>query len=77
MYIERFILKKLDHPSILKYITSYKDNKFIYFQLEYAKNGTIDSFLKNQSFLLIQKNNFFKIFLSNKRQRCIDTTLLC
>ena len=42
------ILKKLDHPNIIKYMTSFIEDDWLYIIQEYAKNGDLQKVIKHQ-----------------------------
>ena len=35
------ILKKLDHPNIVKFYETYQDEKYLYFVMEYCSGGEL------------------------------------
>lgn len=45
---ELFILKKMDHPNIIKFYETYQDEKDFYFVMEYCSGGELlDRIVKN------------------------------
>lgn len=46
VFIERCILSCLDHPSIIKFYQSFKNQNKLYLLVEFCARGSLDSFLK-------------------------------
>lgn len=51
VFIERCILASLDHPSIIKFYQSFKNQNKLYLLVEYCPKGSLLDFLKRQGSL--------------------------
>ena len=51
VFIERCILASLDHPSIIKFYQSFKNQNKLYLLVEYCQRGSLMDFLKRQGSL--------------------------
>ena len=51
VFIERCILASLDHPSIIKFFQSFKNQNKLYLLVEYCPKGSLSDFLKLQGIL--------------------------
>ena len=51
VFIERCILANLDHPLIIKFFTSFKNQNKLYLLTEYCAKGSLLAFLKRQGSL--------------------------
>ena len=51
VFIERCILASLDHPSIIKFYQSFKNQNKLYLLVEYCPKGSLMDFLKRQGSL--------------------------
>ena len=65
---EREILQKIDYPFIIKYIKTLKDEKYIYYLLEYIKGNTLYESIREIEILSKNQTQFFisSIMLSIK-----------
>jgi serine/threonine protein kinase len=55
--IEKIILRELDHPNIIKLLSSFQSADKLYFVLEYAPNRDLSWFIRNNvdtPFALVQ-----------------------
>jgi serine/threonine protein kinase len=50
VYIENFILQKLNHPNIIKLKGTFEEADKLFMVLEYLENGDLYEFLKNNSY---------------------------
>lgn len=48
VFIERCILSSLDHPSIIKFFQSFKNQNKLYLLVEYCPRGSLSDFLMRQ-----------------------------
>lgn len=62
---EEIFLKKLDHENIVKYITSFEDNQFLYIITDYIDNGDLKPLLNTiySKYHWINEEKLIKIFL--------------
>ena len=51
VFIERCILASLDHPSIIKFYQSFKNQNKLYLLVEFCPRGSLLEFLKRQGSL--------------------------
>jgi len=51
VFIERCILASLDHPSIIKFFQSFKNQNKLYLLVEFCHRGSLLDFLKRESML--------------------------
>lgn len=51
VFIERCILANLDHPSIIKFFQSFKNQNKLYLLVEFCPRGSLLDFLKRQGSL--------------------------
>ena len=51
VFIERCILASLDHPSIIKFYQSFKNQNKLFLLVEYCQRGSLMDFLKRQGSL--------------------------
>ena len=64
------IHKKLDHPHIIKLLTSFEDEQNVYIVLEYAHNGSLFNYLQRKK-NITEKEAFVYFF-----QTCIGIDYL-
>lgn len=51
VFIERCILSSLNHPSIINFYQSFKNQNKLYLLVEYCPRGSLSEFLKRQGSL--------------------------
>ena len=51
VFIEKFVLKMLDHPSIIKLFYSFACNGRVYLLIEYCYSGSLIAFMERQKTL--------------------------
>lgn len=58
---ERMILMKVDHPNIIKLYQAFHDPKNLYFVMDWAENGELFSYMKNEGVLDYKVAQFLSI----------------
>ena len=56
---EMSIVPKLDHPSIIKFLSCNQDDKYLYFAFEFLPGGDLFTLLKAQNNLTIEQSQFY------------------
>ena len=58
-YIEKEIITMLDHPNIIKLLSTFQDKNKLYYVLEYASNRDLSSFISSQGALSYNIAKFY------------------
>jgi 3-phosphoinositide dependent protein kinase-1 len=65
VYVEREVLMKLNHPNIIKLVSSFQDKNKLYFVLEYVSGGEFSDYLRVQGKLTKEQVIFFSAEIIN------------
>lgn len=63
--IEREILSNLNHPNIIKLLSTFQDKEKLYFVLEYAPNRDLATFIRSQGVLSLEMGRFYAAEIVN------------
>jgi 3-phosphoinositide dependent protein kinase-1 len=64
-YIEKEILRKVNHPNVISLISTFQDKNKLYFVLEYATNKDLATFVRSQGVLSYDLAQFFTAEIVN------------
>lgn len=73
--IEREMLLRLDHPNIIKLMSTFHDREKLYFALEYAPNKDLSTFLRSQGILDYELSKFYAAEIVNVLEYLKDNNI--
>eukprot|EP00605_Chrysophyceae_sp_TOSAG23-4_P001553 GSChrysophyteH1.ASY1.ANO1.1702.1 assembled CDS len=61
--LEATLLQRLQHPNIVKFMESFKENRSLMICMEYADGGDLENYLKNRRGKLLSENEVLHMFV--------------
>jgi serine/threonine protein kinase len=63
--IEKQILLSLNHPNIIKILSTFQDKEKLYYELEYAENKDLNTFIRTQGLFDYELAKFYSAQIVN------------
>ena len=63
--IEKQILLSTNHPNIIKILSTFQDKDKLYYELEYAENRDLNTFIRTQGILDYELARFYSAQIVN------------